>query len=107
MNLESVFIQVEKYIKEARRMNREYVLDDYKEYNSVEGESFAYLCTVKDSFALKMADKMFSTVDANNEELERISEWILEGFKDSTYIKKNKKRKQNLYFRQSLFYWRV
>ncbi|WP_299119958.1 hypothetical protein [uncultured Tenacibaculum sp.] len=89
-NLNDILIKIEQNITKVRKFNREIVSDDYEEYNSLEGESFAYLCNVKDDFALKMADKIFENEKANKEELNRIADWILESFQDSTYVKKIK-----------------
>lgn len=86
--LDNLFNQIQIQINQTRKFNRELVLEAYEEYNSIEGEDYAYLSSVRDSFTLKMADKMFANKNADKQELKRIAKWILEDFKDSTYVKK-------------------
>ena len=87
-NIDEVFEKAEKHIEKTRNLAKEAVLNDYKEFASVEGENFSYLCNVKDSFALTISKKMFQNNQSNKVELKRIANSILENFNDSIYLKK-------------------
>jgi hypothetical protein len=87
-NIDNILEQIENNIKKVRNLNKEIVLNEYQEYNSLEGPNFAYLCNVKDSFALEMTERIFTNERADKQELQRIAQWIMESFQDSTYIKR-------------------
>ena len=89
-SLDKKLDNAEKRIRETRKLAHRILLSDLKKYNSIEGREYSYLVEVKDSSALKLADKIFKIDSTADYELKRIAYDILYHFNDSTYVKKLK-----------------
>ena len=87
-DIDSLKAIISKNISDVRQWEREYVLEIYEEYNSLEGEDFSYLCQVQDSFAYNLAIKYSENKKINSNELRRVAYEILKHYNDSILIKK-------------------
>lgn len=86
-SFDTLLIEINKRIQTTRKFNRKILLNDYQEYNSLEGSTFSYLSKVKDSFALTMTQRLFQNSKADTLELKTIAKYILDDYKDSTFVK--------------------
>mgnify|MGYP006434445383 FL=1 len=89
-SLDKKLDNAEKRIRETRKLAHRILLSDLKKYNSIEGRTYSYLVEVKDSSALKLADKMFKIDSTADHEIKGIAYDMLYYFNDSTYVKKLK-----------------
>lgn len=90
-DIEKVINDIENNKFIVRAKTRQFLLELYNEYSSVEGEDFSYLSSVKDDFIIEISEKMFKNEKANKDELKRMAQEILSDFNDSTYVKRLEK----------------
>jgi hypothetical protein len=72
VGIDSIRTALDGNLNEVINKTRTFVMEDYKEYNSIEGRLFSFLYMVKDSSANEFLELMYNNVKADSVEVERL-----------------------------------
>ncbi|MEQ9217109.1 MAG: hypothetical protein RLO17_03660 [Cyclobacteriaceae bacterium] len=70
--IDSIQTALDANLTEVIIRTREFVMEDYKEFNSIEGRLFSFLYMVKDSSANEFLELMYKNENADSVEVERL-----------------------------------